>query len=700
MKRIGAFSLAIIVFALSIIVYLPDITFADDDKTVLSFTFKQLNHSVGAGMSASDASAVVTAHKDIYTSDGKLLFIYNPSNSYNWTTSTEAYYLTLNYSDEQLKNIFMSKNPLSTIFNVWGAALSNNNGFRALCSGLGIIFTKNSDAGTKILDTLSGNYNYLDSLNYDEDSQTITMSNNNGSVDKLREEIRKYYYKDNGMFYIGGSLNKPTDIIKSSWYDDMTLYQEDYNAVSNYDFAIGSDKNAFYFNSSDYSYIYLYLKSDSYFGSGNPYNNASVWWQFTDNNLNPVTLPNYTKSLNCTEYTSTKEYNMNYNEYAFRFYTWYSSNVRGNYSERLLNNIKERVCIDTASTSYGINPYIQWKTENLTDNSYYDYISSSFFYSNSNKTFVGFTSYEALFNYVHGESSAYLGSAINKVGEDITFSIKDMNENIGSKMDTLIDSINDKKGSMSADELQNAIDKGIEDLNKNTEDIKDNTSSILDKLEEQNQILLQILGVTEYIAYQTTKDDGSSYTKTDLTNTINKIYNGLCNAILYGKNTLTDSGDNSGAASQSYIVTREDFKLSNNIYTSSGSGVSPGTPVVAYSLDDCSVYDDSNDYDVGIATQDINNMDIHDGLFGKFPFSVPYQLYEWLQVLQADPVAPKLVYNYGFLLGHKGEQKYDLTIDLSIYEPWANVCKSFLRLSFTLAMSLFLYKKFKGNSIF
>ena len=122
MKRIGAFSLAIIVFALSIIVYLPDITFADDDKTVLSFTFKQLNHSVGAGMSASDASAVVTAHKDIYTSDGKLLIIYNPSNSYNWTTSTEAYYLTLNYSDEQLKNIFMSKNPLSTIFNDPGYA--------------------------------------------------------------------------------------------------------------------------------------------------------------------------------------------------------------------------------------------------------------------------------------------------------------------------------------------------------------------------------------------------------------------------------------------------------------------------------------------------------------------------------------------------------------------------------------------------
>lgn len=33
-------------------------------------------------------------------------------------------------------------------------------------------------------------------------------------------------------------------------------------------------------------------------------------------------------------------------------------------------------------------------------------------------------------------------------------------------MDELIDSINSGKGNMSADELQNAIDKGLEDLNK------------------------------------------------------------------------------------------------------------------------------------------------------------------------------------------------------------------------------------------
>lgn len=666
MKRIGAFSLAFFIFVLSVFSVIPIDVYADDNKTVLPFTFKQLNNSVGAGMSASDANAAVTAHKDIYTSDGTLLFIYNPSNSYNWTTSSKAYYLTLNYSDEQLKNILMSKNPLSTLFNVWGAALSNNNGIRAFCAGLGTIFSGNSDMGTKVLDTLSGNYNYLDALNYDEDSKTITMSNDNGSVDKLREEIKKYYYN-----LIGLNEWKASGTVKE-WVDSPTFrksfdYEEDYNngyGYSQYNYVICSGQYfSYFFNEADLFYISnserINLTVDNY---------ASLFYKvffYHDGSSTSSFIPADKAGL-ITHYQ----------------YTYH--------------DVTE--CALYRHSYYGFAIYpspATWSSETSKESS-----RNILLYSKDKKPLKYFSSYGALYNYMNGDQNAYLSSTIEKTGEDITFSIKDMNENLGNKMDTLIDSINSNKSNMSADELQNAIDKGLEDLNKNTEDIKDNTSSILDKLEEQNQILLQILGVTEYIAYQTTKDDGSSYTKTDLTNTINKIYNGLGNAILYGKNTLTDSGDSSGAASQSSIVTREDFKLSNNIYTSSGSGVSPGTPVVAYSLDDCSVYDDSNDYDVGIATHDINNMDIHDGLFGKFPFSVPYQLYEWLQVLQADPVAPKLVYNYGFLIGHKGEQKYDLTIDLSVYESWAYVCKSFLRLSFTLAMSLFLYKKFKGNSIF
>ena len=664
MKRIGAFSLAFFLFVLSVFSVIP--VYADGDKTVLPCNLKQT-----MAFSSSDAQAYVAAHKDIYSQDGYLLFAYTPAASYNWNLCKDGQLTNIHMSDKQVANYIMTNRPFMSMYTVLSSLLANNNSFRGFCSGLGAIFLNDSDAGTKILDTLTGNYNYLDALSYDENSQTITMSNDNGSVDKLREEIKKYYYNS-----IGLKEKKPSgtvsSIIDSSDFRSCFEYEEDYiNAFGykNYKYCLKTYYGFYYFfnDLKDYIYVSNDSNNDRFLSS---YDNwTEVTWRFrtlksdgTTGFLQPV------KEDTVIRYDFTLKVNVS------DMYFWYTP-------------------------SYG-----DWVLRPDWAN---DYSKSVTFYSKDKTSLKFWASYSALYNYLHGDQNAYLSSKIEETGQDISYSIKDMNENLGSKMDELINSINGKKESLSADELQDAIDKGLADLNKNTEDIKDNsediknnTSSILEKLEEQNQILLQILGVTEYIAYQTSKDDGSSYTKTDLTNTINKIYNGLGNAILYGKNTLTDSGDSSGAASQSSIVTREDFKLSNNIYTSSGSGVSPGTPVFAYSLDDCSVYDDSNDYDVGIATHDINNMDIHDGLFGKFPFSVPYQLYEWLQVLQADPVAPKLVYNYGFLLGHKDDQKYDLVIDFSIYEPWANVCKSFLRLSFTLAMSLFLYKKFKGNSIF
>lgn len=657
MKRIGAFSLALIVFALSIIVYLPDITFADDsDKTIIPCNLKDTK-----SFSSSEAQAYVAAHKDIYSQDGYLLFAYTPAASYNWNMCKDGKMTDIHMSDKQVSNYIMTTKPFRSMQTILYSMLSNNNVSRGFFAGLGALYTGDSDAGTKILDTLTGNYNYLDALSYDEDSKTITMSNDNGSVDKLREEIKKYYYNSIGLKEKKSS-GTVSSLIDSSDFRACFEYEEDYINAFGY-------KNYKYCLKTYYGFYYFFNDLKDYIYVSNDSNNDRFLSSYD----------NWTKE------------------------TWRFRTLRSDGSTGFLQPVKEDTVFRYDFTlKVNVSDMYFWYTPSNGDwvlrpdwnNDYSKWVS---FYSKDNSSLKFWASYSALYNYLHGDQNAYLSSKIEETGKDISYSIKDMNENLGTKMDELIDSINSGKGNMSADELQNAIDKGLEDLNKNTEDIKDNTSSILDKLEEQNQILLQILGVTEYIAYQTTKDDGSSYTKTDLTNTINKIYNGLGNAILYGKNTLTDSGDSSGAASQSSIVTREDFKLSNNIYTSSGSGVSPGTPVVAYSLDDCSVYDDSNDYDVGTAAQDINNMDIHDGLFGKFPFSVPYQLYEWLQVLQADPVAPKLVYNYGYLLGHKDDQKYDLVIDFSIYESWAYVCKSFLRLSFTLLMAVFIFRHFSNN---
>lgn len=554
MKRIGSFSLAIIVFTLSIVLCFPDISFADDATTLSKSKDNPFGYSL------SEAQSYVSAHKDIYDSDHILLFSYTPTNTYNWTYS-QVGKNSLHLSDNQLVAFLMSKKTITAYASMFVSVLSNNNVTRGLLSSVGIATTGDSDSLVNVMDKLTGNYNYLDSLNYDEDSKTITMSNDNGSVDKLREEIRKYYYNSIGLIEkkSNGTVNS---IIDSSDFRACFEYEEDYASVfgfKNYKYCLKTRSGFYYFFNDLPDYIYV-----------------------SNDSNNDRFLPSYN----------------NFDEVAWRFRTLKSDGSFGYFQP-----VKEDTVIRYDYTlKVNVSDMYFWYTPNKSDWVLYPdwnnrYSTRCDLYSKDKVSLKFWSSYSALYNYLHGDQNAYLSSKIEETGQDISYSIKDMNENLGTKMDELIDSINSGKGNMSADELQNAIDKGLEDLNKNTEDIKDNTSDILEVLKEQNNILLQILGVTEYIAYQTTKDDGSSYTKTDLTNTINKIYNGLGNAILYGKNTLTSSGDSSGAASQSYIVTREDFKLSNNLYTSSGSGVSPGTPVVAYSLDDYSVYDVSNDYD-------------------------------------------------------------------------------------------------------
>lgn len=672
MKRIGAFSLAIFIFVLSVFSVVPVDVYADDDKTVLPFTFKQLNHSVGAGMSASDAKAAVTAHKDIYTSDGTLLFIYNPSNSYNWTTSTAAYYVTLNYSDEQLKNILMSKNPLMTLFSV-SQALANNNGIRAFCVGLGTIFSGSSDMGTKVLDTITGNYNYLDSLKYDEDSQTITMSNDNGSVDKLRQEIQEYYYESLGVCLIKSS-GKPSDGVYQirSAYDDIDEYNHDLTAANDFDYAFftsTTDVSDAYtlamFNKKDISYLYAQIDTSSYFSH-------CYSLMFSDDGVSSFYL--FSKMKYFYNYYNTADLGDYYSNY---YYTQ-DSFVGYGIDMRNLPYISSIYPCYIKGKDYANNPTA---TRIYKLYRHADYFASAF-YSKDGSPLVVFKSQSALYNYIQGDQSAYLTKTINDTGKDISYSIKNMDENLGSKLDTLIDTINEDKKAMSADELQNAIDKGIEDLTKNTEDIKDNTSSILDKLEEQNQILLQILGVTEFIAYQEVKENSDQYNMSYLKTLLDSMFTGLFNALMYGENTVDDN--NTDTASM------QSFSVSN-----------AAAPVAVYS-DDIAVYDSSgsgggSSFGGGSGSSGGHTFNLKKGLFGKFPFSIPYQCYNWLQILQRDPEAPTFTLDYCYLFGAAGAPEYVLTFDLSRYNDIAEVGRSFCRLFMTLMLALGIYHKNKGE---
>lgn len=601
MKRYFCFFLAVLITAMSIIFYCPFNIYAND-----AFTISK-NSTEKTGLSADEAQKAIDANADIKGKDGVTMLLYTPSDSYNYTLKSGAFVAHL--SDSQAKAMLMSKKSFQQYVVLCSSLISNGTVFRGFLKTVGIATTGDSNALTNIVDKFTCNYNYLDSINYDEDTQTITMDNT--SVDKLREEIKQYYYD-----MIGFCQWKPSGTVKS--FVDSSEYRKNFEFEEDY-------QNAYY--------------SKSKFCIASSYANYAL---FYDDKFDYMYLSNSEKK------------NLYYDGWHIDFYKLLYRDG-SDFSSKLVGEDKKGLI-----TRYDANPLTNVTVASLyyhasypqkmalspsfilgSDGSTYDdmYVK---YYSADGSPLLFFKSYSAYYDFINGDQNAYLSSTIEKTGEDITFSINDMNENLGNKMDTLIDSINSNKSNMSADELQNAIDKGLEDLNKNTEDIKDNTSDILDTLKEQNNILLQILGVTEYIAYQNDKYN-NTYTKADMSNLFKKSFNRVSDAVLYGEKV-----------------------------------------------------DDDNEN-----TVDRSKFSYHNGIFGHFPFSVPYQLYEWLKVFQAGPECPEFTYHYGFLIGiSKDDDEYDkykITFNLSAYESWREVAASLLKLSFTLTMAIGTYKKFKGE---
>ena len=601
MKRYFCFFLAVLITAMSIIFYCPFNIYAND-----AFTISK-NSTEKTGLSADEAQKAIDANADIKGKDGVTMLLYTPSDSYNYTLKSGAFVAHL--SDSQAKAMLMSKKSFQQYVVLCSSLISNGTVFRGFLKTVGIATTGDSNALTNIVDKFTCNYNYLDSINYDEDTQTITMDNT--SVDKLREEIKQYYYD-----MIGFCQWKPSGTVKS--FVDSSEYRKNFEFEEDY-------QNAYY--------------SKSKFCIASSYANYAL---FYDDKFDYMYLSNSEKK------------NLYYDGWHIDFYKLLYRDG-SDFSSKLVGEDKKGLI-----TRYDANPLTNVTVASLyyhasypqkmalspsfilgSDGSTYDdmYVK---YYSADGSPLLFFKSYSAYYDFINGDQNAYLSSTIEKTGEDITFSINDMNENLGNKMDTLIDSINSNKSNMSADELQNAIDKGLEDLNKNTEDIKDNTSDILDTLKEQNNILLQILGVTEYIAYQNDKYN-NTYTKADMSNLFKKSFNRVSDAVLYGEKV-----------------------------------------------------DDDNE-----ETIDRTKFSYHNGIFGHFPFSVPYQLYEWLKVFQAEPECPEFTYHYGFLIGiSKDDDEYDkykITFNLSAYDSWREVAASFLKLAFTLTMAIGTYKKFKGE---
>lgn len=608
MKRFLCVCMCIFILTISVLTYFPTCAYAAEDFT--------LSTAEGGNISSDEANRAVNNKGDIYNANHEILFRYTPTSDYNWTYVN----WDVHCSDAQVVACLRSNNKFEAFGALLKADVSHNAFSRVMLSQLGFLVSENSELGTDFLDRITGNYNYLNAIEYDPQTGDLTFLSD--QVTALRNELKERYYNSIGIIHLNVTNGRMP--FSSSLFEEQDDYTSAYNLINSYDYQFafdasfygydGREVNLYCFNRSSFSYCYYDYKLC-----------------FVDSSLNNISQMDV---FNCVP--TIYQFDEDVHNSLF-FTASYKSNYYSPYWD-----------INGSYKSIGRGTWC------------------SSVYSVKYNDFLFFKSYEALYNYVHGSQNAYLSSKVQEAGEDIKLSINNMSDNVGSKIDDLINSINNKKEGMSADELQKAIDDAlasisgkIDDIGNNTQETNNKLDALLESVSGTNQILMQILGVTTDIRdiVKTKNEEDNQYTMSDVKDCFNTMFNNLKYSILYGKN-VTNNPEAANVSTAAYV-----------------------------SYSDVSTYADNS----------AETLDYKDGLFGKFPFSVPYQMYEWLQVLQVDEKVPQFTYNYGFLIGQKGKQEYDLTFDLTHYQPWADVLKSFLRLSFTLIMSVFIYNKFKGE---
>lgn len=623
MKKFLSVCMCFFILTISIITYMPVFSYAADNDFTLSITYDTAV-SNSPSLSASEAHDAVMNHGDIYGSDHRLLFQYSPTSTYNWVFADSK--TGIKMSDVQLEKFLQCSNALTHLARLYTANASNNTLVRTMMGAVGVIANGDSELLTNFYDELTGNVNYLNAIEYDPSTGDLTLLAD--QVTALRKQLKEQYYDSIGL-NISKPVNTPQFLIGklSANYEHEEDYISDFNNFKGQKYVFG------FFNDNYKLALKFNLDTDTdYF--------------YIDDNNKLIAIDSNVENI------------INYSVSIISY------GVYGSYYPVSIENLIKNICYDNYYKN--ISGGLSCEPIAFQGNLYIDCHAPLYYYSDSNKPLFIFRSYEAMYNYIKGSQNAYLSSKVEEAGEDIKLSINDLNDNIGSKMDELIDSINNKKDGMTADELQKAIDKALDSISGKIDDIGDNTQqtnnkldALLESVSGTNQILMQILGVTTDIRdiVKTKNEEGNQYTLSDVKDCFNTMFNNLKYSILYGKN-VTNNPDAANVSTSAYV-----------------------------SYSDVSTYADTS----------AETLDYKDGLFGKFPFSVPYQMYEWLQVLQVDEKVPQFTYNYGFLIGQKGKQEYDLTFDLSKYQPWADVLKSFLRLSFTLIMSIFIYNKFKGE---
>lgn len=607
LKRILSIILCLSIFLFSLCCYAPvsvkaDVSIYDKYKTIYE---------------GYDFSSVISQHKSFnFTDKGgtKHPISYCVGGGWNYYFGRGGF-----IKDDVTLNYFLS----------WYACKGYNSDNKSV--GTGLLSMINSklgfvaDVSSSIMESVLLSRSDID-FEYNEDNGLTILSD---SVDRLREQLKKQYYESIGLKIL--KTNSLSSYVNSSnfrnMFDDINDYTDALNRITDCHTVLvyGANSRAVFLKN------YLtsgYLYADSL-------TTKTIWRGDSRYYFNPI---------------------VEFSDGSSRSYQLDSSSCI------------DIVRYDITYTSYSLSDlFFYWDryvfSRPFSNNDYYGYDGVTIY---SDKDVQVFKSYEAFYNYLHGSQNAYLSSKINGVGEDIKISIDDMNTNISGKMDELIDSINNKKDGMSADELQNAIDKGLESISGKMDDIKDNTQetnskldSLLTVMQSQNEILLNILGVaTDIYTVVSSKDDeqDKAYDINYVQAVFNTMFKGLKNAVLYGENTV-----------------KQDVNQDTDDVNSLVTDVSP------------------------------DNVNYRNGLFGKFPFSVPYQLFEWLQVLCVEPVAPSFTLSYDFLLkdfiDEENRDNFKLIIDLNDdkYKEWADLMRSGEKLAFTIYMAIATYNRFKNE---
>lgn len=581
------------------------------------------------GLSAEEARKIVNEHDVIYGSNKEPYFVYmNDVKAWKCITDISAFDTQL--TDDQVVDILSSVNTFQ--YAVTAGQFLNVSS--QIFKGLGYLTGGVTDAFLNLLKSNGGEL--TKGMTYDENNGITILSD---TVDKLREELKKQYYASIGMLEVKPRSNVKTLLSKSGFkamFEETDDYNDTYARVNNYAYA---------------------------FVCGYEYSSMTCYRTFFMNEL-----PKYLY-LDTTDTKGYSYYDSWYQCYRLAYYddTSHAFSFNNSVDVYTYHYADSITPLSDMSLYYSFSRgFCYFPSFNTSD---YDHSYYKEFMYFGNSSFWFFKSFEALYDYLHGDQNAYLSSKVEEAGEDIKISIDDMNTNISDKMDSLIDSINSKKDGMSADELQNAIDKGLESISGKMDDIKDNTEetntkldTLLSAMQSQNEILMNILCVTTDIynvVSSNNKEDGTNYTIADLQPHFNKCFTAVKNMVLYGESSFED------------VCTQSVMNVDNDV------GIA--------------VYADDPENHV---------KDYHNGLLGKFPFCVPYQLYEWLQVLQADPKTPEFTYDYGYMLKYFGVSSDTDTVikfDLSQYDEWAKNARSFLKLSFTLALAVGTYRKFKGE---